>query len=143
QGRRIPSFSSETTLPTCLSLFSGALTDIVQQIHSLRESGVISSQAASALASEDRAFRKSAGNLCTVPSEIVLDIGFSIANPVFSIELRIFGYAHVERVVRATEDVAVHKAMPNVDRQCKKKNCAPRLAQTARSLGTKFRFAKF
>src|SRR6185437_13958 len=74
QWRRIPSLSSETTLPTCSSLFSGVLTEVVQQIHSLRESGVISSQTASALASEDRAFRKSVGNLCTVPSEIVLDI---------------------------------------------------------------------
>src|SRR5579872_2166524 len=74
QGRRIPSLSSETTLPTCSTLFSGVFTEIVQQIHSLRESGVISSQAAKALASEDRASRKSVGNLCTVPSEIVLDI---------------------------------------------------------------------
>jgi hypothetical protein len=45
---------------------------MVQQIHSLRESGVISSQAAKALGSDDRAFRKSVGNLCTVPLEIVL-----------------------------------------------------------------------
>jgi hypothetical protein len=35
---------------------------------------VISSQAANALASEDRALRKSLGNLCAVPSEIVFDI---------------------------------------------------------------------
>lgn len=60
-GRRIPSFSSETTLSTCSSLFEGVLTEIVQQIHSLRASGVISSHAASALRSDVRALRRSAG----------------------------------------------------------------------------------
>src|SRR5215469_11750785 len=72
QGRRIPSLSSETTLVTCSFLVSGLLTEMVQQIHSLRESGVMSSQAVNALGSEDRALRKSAGNSCATPPEIVL-----------------------------------------------------------------------
>lgn len=72
QGRRFPSLSSETTLSTCSFLFSGILTDIVQQIHSLRESGVTSSQTTKALGSEDKAFRKSSGIVCAVPLEISL-----------------------------------------------------------------------
>lgn len=70
-GRRIPSLSSETTLLTCSFLVSVVLTEIVQQIHSLRESGVISSQAANALASEDRAYRRSVGNGWAVPPGIL------------------------------------------------------------------------
>src|SRR3989338_10424581 len=69
-GRRIPSFSSEQTRSTCCCRTSGVLTDSVQQIHSLRASGVLSSQCASAALSAVRAFRKSAGSLCTTPSEI-------------------------------------------------------------------------
>ena len=70
QGRRIPSLSCEHTLSTCCRLVSSFLTEMVQQIHSLRASGVISSQAASAFASDAIAFRRSAGRLCTTPSEI-------------------------------------------------------------------------
>ena len=70
QGRRIPSLSSEHTLSTCCRLVSSFLTEMVQQIHSLRASGVISSQAASAFASDVSAFRRSAGRLCTTPPEI-------------------------------------------------------------------------
>jgi hypothetical protein len=44
---------------------------MVQQIHSLRASGVISSHAASAALSEESAFRKSAGTWCATPLEIV------------------------------------------------------------------------
>lgn len=69
QGLRIPSLSSERTLSTCCFLVSGFLTEMVQQIHSLRASGVISSHAANAAGSAMRAFRKSAGTLCTVPLE--------------------------------------------------------------------------
>jgi hypothetical protein len=43
---------------------------MVQQIHSFRASGVMSSHAASADLLEARAFRKSAGSLCTTPPEI-------------------------------------------------------------------------
>jgi hypothetical protein len=69
-GRRIPSLSSEHTLSTCCRLVSSFLTEMVQQIHSLRASGVMSSQAASAFASDASAFRRSAGRLCTTPPEI-------------------------------------------------------------------------
>jgi len=69
-GRRMPSLSSVRTLATCCRLVSGFLTEITQQIHSLRASGVISSQAASAAPSEVRVWRKSAGTLCTTPVAI-------------------------------------------------------------------------
>jgi hypothetical protein len=69
-GRRIPSSSSEHTLSTCSRLVSSFLTEMVQQIHSLRASGVMSSQAASTFASDAIAFRRSAGRLCTTPPEI-------------------------------------------------------------------------
>ena len=60
------------TLSTCSFLFSGVLTEIVQQIHSLRESGVSVSQAARALGSAPSPFRKSAGSSWTTPPEIAL-----------------------------------------------------------------------
>ena len=56
----------------CCLLVSGFLTEITQQIHSLRASGVISSHFARATESEMRTFRKSAGTLCTAPGESVL-----------------------------------------------------------------------
>src|SRR5438132_2620118 len=55
----------------CCLLVSGFLTEVTQQIHSLRASGVISSHLARAAGSEMRTFRKSAGTLCTAPGEIV------------------------------------------------------------------------
>jgi len=48
------------------------LTEMVQQIHSLRASGVISSHADSALGSDDKAFRRSVGSSCATPPEIFL-----------------------------------------------------------------------
>jgi hypothetical protein len=60
----------EHTLSTCCRLVSSFLTEMVQQIHSLRASGVMSSQAASAFASDVSAFRRSAGRSCTTPPEI-------------------------------------------------------------------------
>jgi hypothetical protein len=69
-GRRIPSLSSKHTLSTCCRLVSSFLTEMVQQIHSLRASGVMSSQTASAFASDASAFRRSAGRSCTTPPEI-------------------------------------------------------------------------
>jgi len=54
----------------CCRLVSDFLTDITQQIHSLRASGVISSHFARAAGSEMRTFRKSAGTLCTAPGEM-------------------------------------------------------------------------
>src|ERR1700733_11985705 len=70
QGRRIPSLSCEHSLSTCCRLVSSFLTEMVQQIHSLRAGGVMSSQAASAFASDAIAFRRSAGTSCTTPPEI-------------------------------------------------------------------------
>ncbi len=75
QGRRIPSLSSEHTRSTCSRRLSGLLTEMVQQIHSLRASGVISSHFASAFESEKRAFFRSAGSRCATPPEIFLVIG--------------------------------------------------------------------
>ena len=60
----------------CCLLVSGFLTEITQQIHSFRASGVISSHLARAAGSEIRTFRKSAGTLCTAPGEIVFVTGF-------------------------------------------------------------------
>ena len=54
----------------CCLLVSGFLTEITQQIHSLRASGVISSHFARAAGSEMRTSRKSAGTPCTAPGEI-------------------------------------------------------------------------
>jgi len=53
------------------------LTEVAQQIHSLRASGVRSSHAASATRSEASAVRKSDGTLCTVPLEIRLVVIWS------------------------------------------------------------------
>lgn len=71
-GRRLPSFNSEHTRSICCFLTSGVLTEMAQQIHSLRASGVISSHCARAAESVRRAFRKSTGTLCAVPFEIPL-----------------------------------------------------------------------
>ena len=68
-GRRIPSTSSKTTLLTWSFRVSGVLTETVQQIHSLRASGVMSSHFASAFGEATRAFRKSAGSACAVPED--------------------------------------------------------------------------
>jgi len=54
----------------CSLLVSRFLTEITQQIHSLRASGVMSSHFARATESEIRTFRKSRGALCTAPGEI-------------------------------------------------------------------------
>lgn len=48
------------------------LADSIQQIHSLRAKGVMSSQVASAALSEVNALHKSAGSLWTTPPEIDL-----------------------------------------------------------------------
>jgi|SRR5215471_7433054 len=54
----------------CCLLVSGFLTEITQQIHSLRASGVMSSHFARAAGSAMRTFRKSAGKRCTAPGGI-------------------------------------------------------------------------
>jgi hypothetical protein len=53
----------------CCFLVSGFFTEITQQIHSLRASGVISSHFARAAGSDMRIFRRSAGTLWTAPRE--------------------------------------------------------------------------
>jgi hypothetical protein len=68
-ARRIPSFSSEHTRSICCFLGSGFFTEMTQQIHSLRASGVMSSHFARAAESEMRAVRKSGGTVCTPPWE--------------------------------------------------------------------------
>ena len=75
-GRRIPSLSSETTLPTCSFLFSGLLTEIAQQIHSFRASGVISSHFVFATGEEIRAFFRSAGSLWGTAEEVFIGAFF-------------------------------------------------------------------
>lgn len=70
QGLRIPSLSSVSTRSMCCLRVFGFLTEIIQHIHSLRASAVISSHLARAAGSEMRTFRKSAGTPCTAPSEI-------------------------------------------------------------------------
>ena len=66
-GLRIPPVSFE--IPFLIRIFrvSSFLPDVTQQIHSLRASGVISSHTIKAFGEEMSAFRKSSGNLCTVP----------------------------------------------------------------------------
>src|SRR5215470_10183806 len=58
----------------CCFLVSAFLTEITQQIHSLRASGVMSSHFARASESDRRAFRKSAGRVCNAPCETTLFI---------------------------------------------------------------------
>jgi hypothetical protein len=71
QGRRFPSLRLEQPHSTRRLLVSGFLADSIQDIHSLRASGVISSHAANASESDESAFFKSGGNLCTGPLEIL------------------------------------------------------------------------
>ena len=63
----MPSLSSEITRVACSSLVFCCLTVTVQQIHSLRASGVKLCQAARAAGEAISAFFKSAGILWTVP----------------------------------------------------------------------------
>lgn len=58
---------------------SGFLADDIQQIHSLRASGVMSSHAAFAFGEAVSAFRKSEGMLCTTPFAISFFIMFMLA----------------------------------------------------------------
>ena len=57
------------TLSTCCLRVSAVFTEITQQIHSLRASGVISSHFVRAAESATSALRKSAGTLWTTPVE--------------------------------------------------------------------------
>lgn len=59
---------------------SAFLPEVIQQIHSLRASGVVSFHVASALGCASSALRTSAGSVCMVPTAI-LDISFYHHNP--------------------------------------------------------------
>ena len=63
----MPPLSFESPFLIRISLVSAFLPEMTQQIHSLRASGVISSHTARAAGVCVRAFRKSAGIVCTVP----------------------------------------------------------------------------
>lgn len=52
-----------------LVLVSAKAPDVIQHIHSFRESGVMSSQSARTIESDCNIFFTSSGNLCTVPPE--------------------------------------------------------------------------
>src|SRR5437899_6621109 len=91
QGRRIPSLSSVRTRSMCCLLVSGLLTEMTQQIHSLRASGVMSSHFARAAGSEMRTSRKSAATACTARREIaLLGMDFSLS-PTGVILVRVVG----------------------------------------------------
>src|SRR3989344_213013 len=70
QGRRIPPFSLESAFLMRILLVSAFFPDVIQHIHSLRASGVISSQVANTFLLDVITFRKSSGILCTVPPTI-------------------------------------------------------------------------
>jgi len=67
-GRLIPPLSFDS--PTLIRRLrvSDCFAEVIQQIHSLRASGVMSSHVARAFGAEASAFRRSAGTLCTPPS---------------------------------------------------------------------------
>ena len=69
-GRRLPSCNSVTVRSTWFLRVAACLTVTVQQIHSLRASGVILFHAASALGLAANALSRSEGILCVVPPGI-------------------------------------------------------------------------
>ncbi len=69
-GRRMPPLSLDSALLMRIPRVSAFLPEVTQQIHSLRASGVISAHTARAFGSDEIAFRKSAGTLCTAPAAI-------------------------------------------------------------------------
>jgi hypothetical protein len=70
QGRRFPSLRLEQPHSIRRLLVSAFLADSIQQIHSLRAKGVMSSHAVNACGEYVSAFFKSAGTSCTTPPEI-------------------------------------------------------------------------
>ena len=70
----MPDFRSEPARSILLFLVSGFLASSIQHIHSLRASGVISSQAVSAAGAAVSVLRKSAGNLWTTPPDIFFEV---------------------------------------------------------------------
>jgi hypothetical protein len=90
----------------CCLLVFGLLTEMTQQIHSLRASGVISSHFARAAGSEMRTLRKSAGTACTAPREnALLVMDFSLY-PTGLVLVRVVGNPYLGiyfRVARQAE----------------------------------------
>lgn len=79
QGRRFPSFSSVTVRLIWSFLVASCLTEMFQQIHSLRASGVSPCHFSKAALSDTKALRRSAGISCTVPpsiSSLVINISY-------------------------------------------------------------------
>lgn len=75
----MPPFIFESAFSIRMSLVSAFLPEMTQQIHSLRASGVISSQSVSALGEERMALRRSSGNGWTVPvATRVMDVWYQI-----------------------------------------------------------------
>ena len=70
QGLRFPSLRLEQPHSIRRVLVSAFLADSIQQIHSLRARGVMSSHVSSAFTSEVSAFFRSAGRSWTTPPEI-------------------------------------------------------------------------
>lgn len=66
----MPLFNFESAFSIRIFLVSAFFPDIIQQIHSFRASGVMSSQIALISGLEIMAFCISAGTGCTVPLEI-------------------------------------------------------------------------
>ena len=66
-GRRFPSARFSCACRIRFILVSSRLASSIQQIHSLRASGVMSCHASRTVASVTNASRKSSGNVCTVP----------------------------------------------------------------------------
>ena len=97
QGLRIPSISSVQTLSTLCSLVSGFFASSTQQIHSLRDKGVMSSHAFRAAGKAIRFLRRSSGILCTTPPGISFLLIFILwACPLFiSSDFTLFYYLYL------------------------------------------------
>jgi hypothetical protein len=80
-GLRLPSWRLEQPHSIRCARVSAFLADVIQQIHSFRASGVMSSHVANALALEVSAFFRSAGRSWTTPPEIALLLKASLASP--------------------------------------------------------------
>ena len=78
QGLRFPSLRLEQPHSIRRVLVSAFLADSIQQIHSLRARGVMSSHVSNAFASEVSAFFRSAGRSWTTPPEISFSIRASL-----------------------------------------------------------------
>ena len=111
----------------CRLLVSVFLTEITQQIHSLRARGVIFSHFARASGSEVRTFRKSAGTLCTAPCEIAfLAMDFILYR--YSIGLRSsLMQVNAGRASRRITQEQSWRRLVHASRTCRCSLCIPEL----------------